>query len=137
MRLECKIVYETYSAASNLWKNGQKVFATFLAKMFQARPPEKPISRKERLREGMTLYSWRGRKYLNTAERRRFVSALKERAPAIRLFCLTLMWTGCRLSEARALAPRCFDVEGGTVAIETLKRRKAGIVGQGPIAPRV
>lgn len=113
------------------------MLVTLLAKMFQARAPAKPISRKERLREGMTLYSSRGRKYLNTAERRRFLSVVKERPPAIRLFCMTLMWTGCRLSEALALAPRCFDVEGGTVAIKTLKRRKADIVRQVPIPPHL
>lgn len=83
--------------------------------------------------DGMSLYNAKGRKYLNMAERRRFLSVLDRRPSAIRLFCLTLMWSGCRISEALALAPRCFDIESGTVEIATLKRRKLGVVRQVPL----
>jgi integrase len=103
--------------------------------MFQTQEPKKTAATAPPRREGMSLYNSNGRKYLNTAERRRFLGALDRRPPAIRLFCLTLMWTGCRISEALALAPRCFDLEAGTVEIETLKRRKLGVVRQVPLPP--
>lgn len=103
--------------------------------MFQAPKSAKPPSLAGPCREGMSLYSPKGRKYLNMAERRRFLSALERRTSAIRLFCLTLMWSGCRISEALALAPRCFDLDAGTVEIETLKRRKLGVVRQVPLPP--
>lgn len=100
--------------------------------MFQAQASKKAPAAGRR-REGMTLYDGRGRKYLNTAERRRFLNALDHCPPAIRLFCLMLTWSGCRISEALALTPRCFDLESGTVEIETLKRRKLGVVRQVPL----
>lgn len=87
----------------------------------------------ERHRSGMSLHDPRGRKYLNTAERRRFLTALDQCAPPLRLFCLTLMWSGCRVSEALALAPINFDLDSGVVEFETLKRRQRGIVRQIPL----
>lgn len=103
--------------------------------MFQAQKQTNPSSQNGVGREGMSLYSSRGRKYLNTAERRRFLEAVERRSPAVRLFCLTLMWSGCRISEALALSPRCFDVEAGVVKIRTLKRRRVGVVRQVPLPP--
>ena len=102
--------------------------------MFQLQTHQKTKSSKNPP-EGMTLYGLKGRKYLNTAERRRFLSTLDQRPPTIRLFGLTLMWTGCRVSEALALAPHSFDLEAGTIEIETLKRRKLGMVRQVPLPP--
>jgi integrase len=43
------------------------------------------------------------------------------------LFALTLAWTGARVSEVLALTPSSFQVECGTVAIQTLKRRKHSV----------
>ena len=83
---------------------------------------------------GMSLYSSTGdRKYLNAAERRRFQKAAHLSDPATRLFCLVLGWTGARISEVLALTPASIDVESGVVSIETLKRRKRGIVRQIPL----
>lgn len=77
------------------------------------------------------------RKYLNDAERHRFVEA-SQRAPArVRLFCLMLRWSGARISEALALTPAAIDIENGVVAIETLKRRRRGVVRQVPLPPSV
>src|SRR6202040_1916185 len=78
-----------------------------------------------------------GRKYLNAAERRRFVEAARRMPSAIRLFCLTLRWSGARISEVLALTPATIDIESGVVRIETLKRRKRGIVRQVPLPPKV
>lgn len=64
------------------------------------------------------------RKYLTQAERQR-VLAVFERLPRHHaLFARTLAWTGARPSEVLALTPEAFDLPGGTVAIETLKRRR-------------
>jgi integrase/recombinase XerD len=54
--------------------------------------------------------------------------------PKIRLFCLTLGWSGARISEVLALAPASIDIESGVVSIQTLKRRKRGVVRQVPFA---
>jgi integrase/recombinase XerD len=73
------------------------------------------------------------RKYLNAAERRRFLESAQRLRPSERLFCLTLTWSGARISEVLALAPAAIDVEGGVVAIETLKRRRRGFFRQVPL----
>jgi integrase len=82
----------------------------------------------------MSLYnSTGGRKYLNAAERRRFLKAARLTDPATRVFCLVLEWSGARLSEVLALTPASFDLDSGIVGIETLKRRKRGVVRQVPL----
>jgi integrase len=82
----------------------------------------------------MSLYgSTGGRKYLNAAERRRFLRAARLSDPATRLFCLVLGWSGARISEVLALTPASIDMESGVVSIVTLKRRKRGIVRQVPL----
>ncbi len=85
-------------------------------------------------RAGMTLYeSSGGRKYLNAAERRRFIEAAQQARPEVRLFCLVLGWSGARISEVLALTPAAIDIESGVANIQTLKRRKHGIVRQVPL----
>ena len=74
-----------------------------------------------------------GRKYLNAAERRRFVEAARRAPPTVRLFCLVLRWSGGRISEVLALTPAAIDIESGVASIETLKRRTRGIVRQVPL----
>jgi integrase len=66
------------------------------------------------------------RKYLNAAERQRFIQATFRVPAAVRLFCFTLLWSGARISEVLALTPDSIDIEGGGVSIQTLKRRKTG-----------
>jgi integrase/recombinase XerD len=85
-------------------------------------------------RAGMSLYgSAGGRKYLNAAERRRFIASAQCAPPMVRLFCLVLRWSGGRISEVLALTPAAIDIESGTASIETLKRRKRGLVRQVPL----
>jgi integrase/recombinase XerD len=70
---------------------------------------------------------------LTAGERRRFRRAA-ERAPLdVRLFCLTLMWCGGRISEVLALRPVDIDLDAGTANIETLKKRTRGVVRQVPL----
>ena len=75
------------------------------------------------------------RKYLNAAERRRFLESVQRLPLPERLFCLTLAWSGARISEVLAISPVAIDVESGVIAIETLKRRRRGIVRQVPLPP--
>jgi integrase len=83
---------------------------------------------------GMSLYGSSGaRKYLNAAERRRFIGAAQRAPPDVRLFCLVLNWSGGRISEVLALTPAAIDIESGVASIHTLKRRKSGIVRQVPL----
>lgn len=83
---------------------------------------------------GMSLYTRVGaRKYLNADERDRFIGTTGTESPAIRAFCLTLAFTGCRISEALAL--RASSVQHGSkvVSIRTLKRRGALSVREIPV----
>jgi integrase/recombinase XerD len=84
--------------------------------------------------EGLTLFGPCGsRKYLNAAERERFIDAARRAPERIGLFCRTLRWSGGRISEVLALTPASIDLETGVASIETLKRRKVGIIRQVPL----
>ena len=83
---------------------------------------------------GMSLYGSTGsRKYLNAAERRRFIRAARRAPLDVQLFCLVLSLSGGRISEILALTPAAIDIDSGVVNITTLKRRKPGIVRQVPL----
>jgi integrase/recombinase XerD len=89
---------------------------------------------REQLHDGLSLFGQSGsRKYLNAAERQRFIEAAHHAPRKIRLFCLMLAWSGGRISEVLALTPASFDIESGIVSIQTLKRRKRGVVRQVPL----
>lgn len=75
------------------------------------------------------------RKYLNAAERRRFLESAQQLPPYERSFCQVLAWSGARISEVLALVPAAFDIESGAASITTLKRRRRGIVRQVPLPP--
>ncbi len=78
--------------------------------------------------EAASLYTSGGeRKYLNRGERARALAAAEHLATGRMLFCLTLAWTGARLSEVLALAPVRFQVSECLVSILTLKRRRLHI----------
>jgi integrase len=74
-----------------------------------------------------------GRKYLNGAERERFLSASDSAPSRVRLFCRVLFWSGSRISETLALTANGIDVDDCLAIFETLKRRKKGIVRQVPL----
>jgi integrase/recombinase XerD len=82
----------------------------------------------------LNLFSPLGnRKYLNASERQRFVDFARRASAELRLFCLILRWSGCRISEVLALTPATIDIEGGVANIRTLKRRRKGVVRQVPL----
>jgi integrase/recombinase XerD len=83
---------------------------------------------------GGSLFAQSGsRKYLNAAERRRFLESAQQLPPIVRSFCLTLAWSGGRISEILALTPVAIDLETGVANVHTLKRRRHGIVRQVPL----
>lgn len=85
--------------------------------------------------QSLSLFGPSGsRKYLNANERWRFIDAAERAPPEACLFCLTLRWSGARISEVLALTPAAIDLDGGA-CIETLKRRKRGIFRQVPLPP--
>lgn len=74
------------------------------------------------------------RKYLNGAERRAFYEATKnETNPVRRAFCLTLFYTGCRISEALNLTAGRVDLSQKSLTFETLKRRRRGVFRSVPV----
>jgi integrase/recombinase XerD len=89
--------------------------------------PEQPFGR------GSLFSRTGGRKYLNAAERCRFIKAARHEPPRERLFCLVLRWSGARISEVLALVPIAFDIESGVANFQTLKRRNPDIVRQVPL----
>jgi integrase len=77
---------------------------------------------------GQPLFDREGnRKYLNRAERKAFAQAGSNKADlAEHTFCLTLFYTGCRISEGLNLIPQRVDHRAKTIIFETLKRRGRG-----------
>ena len=87
-----------------------------------------------KISQGMRLYSRRGQRlYLNPAERAAFMAAAQKLPPLQKTFCLMLAFTGCRLSEARALRHCDVQLEDHCVAIQSLKRRSKDIIREVPI----
>lgn len=81
-----------------------------------------------------SLYDAGGnRKYLNSAERLAFVQAALTEKPDISSFCLTLAFTGARISEALALTSSRIDASNSTIVFETLKQRRSGVYRAVPI----
>ena len=71
------------------------------------------------------LFDQRGnRKYLIARERLAFVYAASKEPEAISTFCLTLAFTGARISEVLALTATRIDAADEAIIFETLKQRK-------------
>jgi integrase/recombinase XerD len=80
------------------------------------------------------LYDREGnRKYLTSSERRAFMEAAKRAKPEVETFCLTLAYTGARISEVLALTPARIDISAQAIVIESLKKRTRGIYRAVPV----
>lgn len=80
------------------------------------------------------LYDRAGnRKYLTARERHRFIEAARCQTIAIETFCLTLAYTGARISEVLSLRTGSIDLAAGVIVIESLKKRRNGIYRQVPV----
>lgn len=86
-----------------------------------------------------SLYSATGRrKYLTPAERARFIEAAKTCPRSeLRTLCLTLAYTGCRISEALALTAGSIEPEAGFIAFRSLKKRRKVAIREVPVPPEL
>jgi integrase len=77
------------------------------------------------------------RKYLVASERLAFARAARRVGGEIGTFCLTLAFTGARISELLALTPERIDRKNCAVVVETLKRRKRGVFRAIPVPQKL
>lgn len=63
------------------------------------------------------------RKYLTSAEGRKFRRCARALPQTEALFCLTIYYTGMRISEALALAAADIELSSGVVRVRSLKKR--------------
>jgi integrase len=76
-------------------------------------------------RGNYSAYDQEGRrKYLTREEGRRFLKCARKLPRAEALFCMTIYYTGMRISEALALTVQDFDLSTKAVRIRSLKKRQ-------------
>lgn len=73
------------------------------------------------------------RKYLTARERLAFVYAASKEATPISSFCLTMAFTGARISEVLALTASRIDFADEAIIFETLNQRKKNVYRAIPI----
>ncbi len=87
-----------------------------------------------RIDYGMNLYTRGGeRKYINAEERLRFLQAAEVEDPRLKTLCMTLVYTGCRISEALALTRHHIQPGARIISIRTLKKRGLVVVREVPV----
>jgi integrase/recombinase XerD len=73
----------------------------------------------------VSLFDGQGRrKYLVAGERLAFVQQATKESAAISAFCLTMTFTGARISEVLALTATRIDAADRSIIFETLKQRR-------------
>lgn len=77
------------------------------------------------------------RKYLNDAERQRFLIASGKQPRLTRLLCHTMVYTGCRISEALSLTVDCVLEQENVLLIRSLKKRDQIIIRQVPLPTKL
>ncbi|MBX9865087.1 MAG: site-specific integrase [Hyphomicrobium sp.] len=84
---------------------------------------------------GGSLYSVAGaRKYLTSSERTRFIEQAMHCSRAeLASLCITIAYTGCRISEALALTKSSIDPIEGVIAIRCKKKRGRIVVREVPV----
>ncbi|MEL7252813.1 MAG: tyrosine-type recombinase/integrase [Pseudomonadota bacterium] len=82
----------------------------------------------------MRLHDRAGRRlYINRAERARILRVADQSEPHIRALCLTLLFTGCRISEALELRLSSIQNSECSITFRTLKRRRADVFREVPV----
>jgi integrase len=77
---------------------------------------------------GMRLYDTQGQRlYLTGSERDDFRDAAEQAPREVRTYCHTLLYTGCRPSEALALTTSRVDFQAQAITFESRKKRRPGI----------
>jgi integrase/recombinase XerD len=83
---------------------------------------------------GMRLYDTQGhRLYLTGSERDAFRRAAERTSREVRTYCHTLLYTGCRPSEAMALIANRVDFQAQAITFESRKKRRSGIYRAVPV----
>ena len=77
------------------------------------------------------------RKYLTARERVAFAHAACRQQENIATFCLTLAFTGARISEVLNLTRDRVDLANGAIVFESLKRRRRGLFRAIPVSARL
>jgi integrase/recombinase XerD len=77
------------------------------------------------------------RKYLTARERYSFAREAQRLGGEVATFCLTLAFTGARISEVLNLTRDHIDLANGAIVFETLKRRKRGVFRAIPVPSRL
>lgn len=86
----------------------------------------------------MKLHSDKGeRLYLTSSERNKFEQICKIQVRETMTFGLTLLFTGCRLSEALNLKVKHIDLENCSIEIESLKKRRKGLFRSVPVPEKL
>lgn len=82
----------------------------------------------------MRLYDRQNRRlYINESERMAFVQAAQKAPLHIEALCLTLLYSGCRLSEALELKVCSLQIEDKILAVRSLKKRSRHHVREIPV----
>lgn len=82
----------------------------------------------------MRLYDQLNRRlYVNAEEQKRFLNAARKADLPVKALCLTLLYSGCRLSEGLALTPASIDIHSRLIAFHTLKKRNVHEVREVPV----
>lgn len=85
-------------------------------------------------RLAQSLYDYDGqRKYLTEVERKNFLKAAAAAEGKVRTLCLTLAYTGCRITEALNLTANDVQPLSALIAIRCLKKRGKLVVREVPV----
>ena len=83
---------------------------------------------------GMQIYDQQGhRLYLTGSERAAFRTAAEAAPREVRTYCWTLLYTGCRPSEALALTADRVDFQAAVLTFESKKKRRPGLYRAVPV----
>ena len=83
---------------------------------------------------GMQIYDPQGhRLYLTGSERAAFRTAAEAAPREVRTYCWTLLYTGCRPSEALALTADRVDFRAAVLTFESKKKRRPGLYRAVPV----
>lgn len=83
---------------------------------------------------GMRLYDTQGhRLYLTSLEREAFQKVAEQAPREVRTYCHTLLYTGCRPSEALVLRADHVDFQAQAITFESKKKRRPGVYRAVPV----
>lgn len=73
--------------------------------------------------------------YLTIEERQAFLDMAKTKLSEVRTFAETLVYTGCRISEALEVTPAHVEQSNNLIALRSLKKRNLTVYRRVPVSP--